>query len=364
MGYVWIIRQLSPEVREQQLLCRVPVYGSLSFLNREGNPTNKGVNTGDVWSFRSYIEGATKSAAIWRISGLTAETLVPVDDPAAKGEKTPGLLFETRFEAFRSHKGVIGTGLLAQVQFVNEEKKLRVPIKAFPVTEYHGDLLGVPRKISYFDNEAKLPRTFDLLDDLAPDGNLRIDVQCLNSGQYLGMARPDLFIRTPDRSFATGYFKAATGIWLMMVLLAMLGVTVSCSVKGPIAALFTFSILIVGHWLRELMAKLVDGTLSGGGPIEAIYRMVTRKNQMVELDEAWWVPVVKGVDGVARECLWLAQQVIPNFDYYNMSAYVANGFDVNFSAAMLPSILITAGFVLPCLIIGYYSLRLRELETK
>jgi len=110
--------------------------------------------------------------------------------------------------------------------------------------------------------------------------------------------------------------------------------------------------------------KLVDGTLSGGGPIEAIYRMVTRKNQVVPLDEVWWVPPMKGVDAVAKECLWLAQQVIPNFDYYNMSAYVANGFDVSFSAALLPSIMVTAGFVLPCLIIGYYSLRLRELESK
>jgi len=216
VGYVWINRQLPPEVRQSQLVCRVPVYGKLSFLNREG-VVDSGINVGDVWKFREYIEGATKAAAIWEIDGVNESMLVPVKDPQT-GEMTQGLLFETRFESFRSHKGVIGRGLLAQMRFVNDEKKLRVPIPAFEVLEYRGNLEGVPRKISYRDEEAREMRTVDLIDDLAAGGKLRVEVQCLNSGQYLGMARPDLFIRTPDRHFAHGYFKASAGIWLMMVL--------------------------------------------------------------------------------------------------------------------------------------------------
>jgi hypothetical protein len=278
VGYLWLIRTLPADVREKQLVCRVPVYGSLSFLSREGNPSNKGINTGDVWSFRSYIEGATKSAAIWDIEGVSEEVLTPVTD-ANSGETAPGLQLETRFEAFRSHKGVIGKGLLAQLRFINEEKNLRVPVPAFEITEYRGNLIGIPRKISYFDEEAKVPKTVDLLDELTVNGKLRIEVQCLNSGQYLGMARPDLFIRTPDRDFAVGYFKATTGIWLMMLLLATLGVTTSCFVKGPVATLLTFSILVVGHWLRELMEARHGSTT--GEPFESIYRMITT-NQVVD----------------------------------------------------------------------------------
>jgi hypothetical protein len=47
-----------------------------------------------------------------------------------------------------------------------------------------------------------------------------------------------------------------------------------------------------------------------------------------------------------------------------MSPYVANGFDVDWNAAMLPSIAVTLAYLVPCLIIGYYSLKLRELESK
>jgi len=41
-----------------------PIYGKLSFLDRQGNPASSGINVGDVWTFRSYIEGSTKAAAI------------------------------------------------------------------------------------------------------------------------------------------------------------------------------------------------------------------------------------------------------------------------------------------------------------
>jgi hypothetical protein len=47
-----------------------------------------------------------------------------------------------------------------------------------------------------------------------------------------------------------------------------------------------------------------------------------------------------------------------------MSPYVANGFDVPWSAALLPSLAMTLAYLLPCLLIGYYSLTLRELESK
>ncbi len=364
VGYLWLYRQIPQDVRKQELICRVPVFATLSFLNREGNPSNKGVNTGDVWDFRSFIEGATKSAAIWDFQGIGPEALVPVED-STTGEIGPGLLLEVRFESFRSHKGVIGKGLLAQLRLSNPEGTIRPTIPPIEVAEFRGNLVAIPRKISYFDDGAKATKTVDLLDDLVgPKGELRIETQCLNSGQYLGMARPDLFIRTPDRHFAVGYFKAVMGIWLMMALMTMIGVTTSCFVKGPVATLCTFMMLAVGHWMRELMEKIVSGEQQGGGPLESVYRMVMHLNQVTELDPAWWVKPVKFLDRAAIEFLWLCKQVIPNFDYFDMDGYVANGFDVNFGAAMVPSLLITAGFVLPCLLIGYYSLRLRELEAK
>ena len=47
-----------------------------------------------------------------------------------------------------------------------------------------------------------------------------------------------------------------------------------------------------------------------------------------------------------------------------MREYVIKGFDVSWEAALLPGIITTAAYILPCLIVSFYSLKLRELEAK
>lgn len=352
VGYIWIQRQLPPEV---QLVSRVPVYGKISYLNREGRGTDehgnefRGLNTGDIWEFRGYIEGATKSRAIWDFQNVT---------PSDK------IKLESRFEAFRTHKGEMGKGLLCRFIFVNEDKGLRVPMPAFEVAEFTQNVNEYDRKLTYYDENAREMKTVDLFDDLAPDGNLRIEVQALDAGQYIGMAQSDLFLRMPDRSFFSGYAKSTLGIWLLLILVVVLGVTASCFVKGPVATLLVFSLLIVGQGFREFMGKLVAGQQEGGGPFEATYRLVKHMNPTTALPETTLSWVIQQVDAVMINGLWLVQNIVPNFGYFNMSPYPANGFDVPWSAALLPSIVVTAAYLVPCLLLAYYSLSLRELEAK
>ena len=59
-----------------QLQARVPIYGKLSFLDETGKPKEKGINVGDEWTYRSFIEGRTAAAAIWTFDGLS-EDLFP-----------------------------------------------------------------------------------------------------------------------------------------------------------------------------------------------------------------------------------------------------------------------------------------------
>ena len=54
------------------LRARVPVYGKLRFLNRKGLP-GEGVNVGDEWTCRSYIEGGTLAAAVWTFQARCSE---------------------------------------------------------------------------------------------------------------------------------------------------------------------------------------------------------------------------------------------------------------------------------------------------
>jgi hypothetical protein len=277
------------------------------------------------------------------------------------------LALQTGFEAFRTHKGIINSGLLCELTLVNPDTKLRVPLPPFEVAEYRGDAnqTAVPRTISYYDSEKKETKSADLLTDIVSNGGLRVEARCLNQEQFLGMARPDLFVRIADRPFIVGFFKALSGVWLEAIIVVMIGVAASCFLKGPIATLLTFAVLIVGQGFRELIEKIVTGQNLGGGPLESIYRMVTHMNQTVSLELSKPVETsIKLTDKGVENGLWLVQQTFPNLTYFNMSPYVAKGFDVDFRAAILPAIAVTVAFLIPCVLLGYYALKLRELESK
>src|SRR5690606_25374087 len=73
-GHIWIKRQVPPDA-QSLLVSRVPIYGELDFTDKTGNP-GQGVNTGDIWEFRSYIEGATAASAIWTFENITPEQMI------------------------------------------------------------------------------------------------------------------------------------------------------------------------------------------------------------------------------------------------------------------------------------------------
>ncbi|MFH1301822.1 MAG: hypothetical protein ABIK07_12245 [Planctomycetota bacterium] len=355
VGYIWINRQV-PASAQYKLVSKVPVYGAISFTDREGASTAAGINVGDIWMYRSYIEGATKARAVYKFKGI--------DESDAINDK---LVLQSSFEAFRTHKGNMGAGgILYQFIFVNDDKNLRVPSRPLINKEYSDNVLEINRKLKDDNAEGGTGAELDIFTDLVDkDGNLTVEVQCLEAGQLLGMARPDLFIRTPDHAFLSGYSKAVFGIWLPMVIVIMLGVTISCFVKGPVAILTTLTIVMVGFMSKEYMNELLSGQMQAAGAIEAWYRLITHMNSQTALPDGPVKVIIGIVDGGIINFLWLCQQIIPNFGIYsNMREYVIKGFDVSWDAALLPGIITAAAYILPCLIVSFYSLKLRELEAK
>ena len=245
---------------------------------------------------------------------------------------------------------------------------LQAESSPFPVHEYKVNIYDVPRTLpnkSEGSSAAAQKPNLDLFDDLTHGGELRVAVFCLDPGQYVGMARPDLFIRTPDRPFLSGYSKAVCGIGLMLLLVVVLGVTASTFVKGPVATLLTTTLILVGLSFHPFLGKLVtDLGGKGYGAIESMVRIVEHKNPTVELEESRAIDVMKGTDKVILGGLWTVYQTMPNFNVYAFAPYVANGFDVPFDAGLLPAMAMTLAYILPCLFIGYFSLRFRELEAK
>jgi hypothetical protein len=351
VGYVWIVRQI-PANSQALLTCRVPVYGGMRFIDRNGDANVAGINVGDIWAFRSYIEGASKARAQWKFFNVD-ETMLDQDG---------NLNLENSFSAFRSYKGDMTRPLFYDVKLYNEDTKLSYTTDPRPVNEFRSKLDKIPRKITVDDKQ------YDILNDFVnkkDQSSLMIEVACIDREQYIGMARSDLFIRMPDRPFWVGYSKAVLGIALTVILVSMMGVAASTIVKGPIATILTFVVYVLsGKNAHQFMDQLVTGQVQGGGFMESIYRLVMHMGPSQELPENPAFRVVKFFDWTLNNFLWLCKQVIPRLQYFNMPEFVANGFDVPWQSSILPSLLVTSAFIVPCVMLGYFALRIRELESK
>ena len=371
VGYAWVLRVV-PARAQRQLISRVPLYvdpQNFHMLKEDGTEF-AGINVGDVWDFRRFINGGTKERVVWEFTNLQAE------DFPGDGD----LRLEYEFEAFRSYKGDIDTEIEFSVDLVNEASQLRVRLGVYPVNEFTSEvvhdlpkgktenLISIPRVISYGETRDK--KTADLFKDVVQGGKLRLEIACLDASQYLGVNHLALFVRRPDRSFAVGYWKTILVIWLLLVLTITIGTTASCFLKGPVATLATFGLLILGTFLKaSLVSRLAtyfsqSGTVVGGGSVEAFYRLIMGMSESGPLEETITKKVILTLDAGVYAMLYLAQYVIPDIRYFDGAAYTANGFDVPFGLCIFPSVLITLGFFIPAYIIGYFGLQVRELEAK
>jgi len=353
IGFIWIQRTLPSDAREA-MVCRVPIYGSLGFLDSSGIQTDKGVNVGNVWDYRSYIAGATKARAIW--------TFENIDQRMLEGDS---LLIESRFEAFRTTKGTIGEEVGIELTLVNPETETRIRRPSFTIEEFKNNLIEVPFKLSSYDEETDQYIDHDLREEILNAPQFQVEIRCLDASQYLGMATPDLFLRLPDNSFLTGYSKALFGQWLLLVLIVSISVAISCMVKGPVAMMSTAAILLIGLLFSSTLQEQITGQALGGGPLESLLRTVAHYNetQPIAPDDLVGQAAI-GVDVVLTQLLRAVNQIIPDISTFNMSSFVAKGFDVSSVAAIYPSIAVTLAYLIISILWGYYSLKLRELESK
>jgi hypothetical protein len=388
VNYFWLIRQI-PERLRDQLVARVPIYVSnevdpnftdpqtgrmglknFYFLDRSGARVVSGINVGDPWEYRSYIEGQTEARAIWTFTGLNVDEL----------KQLGGLPLEHRFEAFRTYKGDIALQTRFRMTLENPETKFRVTLKElFPVREYatggRERVLEIPAQIPYRDSyrvgaEEKVADLFSEL--ISPDGRLTVEIACVEPQQFIGVNPADLFVRLPDRSFAMNYVKAMAGIWMLIMLLVCFGTSASCFVKGPVATLLCTGIIILGYFLggqlEEQRAQLLTtGKIDGGGPIESLYRLVTKASEMPDNLGA---KAVEATDNAAFALLNVTRMILPDLrsfrteaDETQLGLDISRGFDIP-PMAMFYRFLTLLGYFVPLVVLGYFSLQLRELEHK
>jgi len=358
------------------LVARVPLYGKLMFRDRDGFDVAKGINVGDEWTYRSYIQGGTPAAAVWTFSGLTRDRF-----PDKK------ISVEMNLGVFRTYKGNIERGVLGSLSLRNPKTGLTVEVEVFESKEFVPLRLEVPLEITKFsscqlvvrkskaeggsvqfspaddqiDPRVLRQQRFDVFDDLVSDGQLEVWLRCLEPAQYFGAAQPDLYIRGRDASFAWNFVKGCLGIWVQMVLVVGFGVMFSTFLSGPVAMIATAG-SVVGGFSSEFMAKLARGETLGGGPIESAIRMVQQDNMISELPGGMGTDVTRMSDSVARFFLRIISSFLPPFDHLGYADYVAYGYNISPSLLAVHLVMLL-GFLLPLVIVGYFFLKTREVAA-
>ena len=334
-----------------QLQARVPIYGKLAFRDDTGAPKERGINVGDEWTYRSFIQGRTSAAAIWTFSGLSAEEFPESRFPT-------GIPVEMTIEVFRTHKGNQEKGVAGTISLCNPKTGKKVFLRNFNAQKFATDLQMLPRSFVTAGADGKA-ETIDLFRDLvSDDGQLQVILQCLEAKQYFGMAQPDLYIRAADNSFAWNFFKGYLGVWLQMVLVICLGVMFSTFLSGPVALLATMFVIVLGLFSGYVM-ELASGKMVGGGPFESVQRIMTQDNMISDLEPGIKTNVIKTLDQTTAVMMRYLSAVVPNVSENDYVDHVAHGFNVG-QDLLLRCILCEGAYLLPVLLLGYLALKQRE----
>ena len=334
------------------LLARVPKYGKLRFKDRGGKDMERGINVGDEWTYRSFIEGGTHAAAIWTFAGLREE-----DFPAALFPK--GLPLELTIEVFRTYKGDLTRGIPGSLSVCNPRTGKTVEVRIFAAKKFATDVQYIPRTLLDKNGER-----IDLFRDLVDDGKLEVWLRCLDSAQYFGAAQADVYFRARDASFEGNFLKGYLGIWLQMILVIGLGVMFSTFLSGPVALIATVGTVAAGLF-RDFIVELASGKMLGGGPTEALDRILQQQNLITDMEPGLKTNVEKTVDWMLERFFGVFASLLPDFTRFSFADYVSYGFNIPCSLAGGDDLLWQAafralGFLLPVFVAGYLILKTRE----
>ena len=298
---------------------------------------------GKEWTYRSFVEGGTPAAAVWTFHNVTPERF------------RDGLPVEMTIRVFRSHKGTITRGITGSLVVKNPQTGRSSREQTFPAKDAIIDRHDIPVQLTDSQGES-----LDLFKDLVADGDVQIEVRCLEPAQYFGMAMPDLYLRAKDASFELNLLKSFFGIWLTMVFVISFSVMFSTFLSGPVAMMSTVAVLIIGLFTQNIL-DLANGITQGGGLFESIIRIAKQQNMTLEMDEGLTRTVVQSVDHVLLFIMKGIALMLPDLSKFNEAFItpVAKGFDISNDAVGVWAV---RGLAYLCVVfvVGYFFLKTRE----
>ena len=353
---------------------RVPIYSSdLTFYDREGEISNKGINVGKESKRRGYVDGGSA-----RNRSTLSRAVFSFED--VRRDRFPDLDFvpiDLDLGVYRSYKGDIEKRVIGGLQFESipdkpdVENKFISEIIDFETKEFSIQTLPVPKKIIGRivapDGSLVEEGAYDLFDDFAGEnGKLMIVLTCRDINQYIGVGKSDAYLRGRDQAFWWNFLKGYIGIWCQLMIMIALGVALSTFLGSPLVILSAVAVMIVGFnskFIRKLAEVDVQGNLineGGGGPIESFVRMVTQKNTMINLDAGVFDTIIEKLDYLLITMMQMLTYLAPNFGDLNFSDYLVYGYAID-NNQLLIGIVITIAFLFGLTLLGYFCLKTREI---
>jgi hypothetical protein len=388
---LYVLRGVDPLAAEESLKARDPLYGELHYENVAGQVENKGINVGKEWDYRSHISGGDpgqpKLFAVWEFPSIP-RTLT--------GRQR--VRCEFAFDIYRTNKGAENQAIPCRFTFVTaaykagndaryqKERETQLAVEkdhspekvaaidaeavrkfgyyevpSFGVVDYHTQWFEIPGAV--LDAAAASTSSATSAEQTAAPLRVRVDV--LIPSQFVGMAKHDLYLRMDDPEaaadtlwFSVNYFKAAVGVWLVMLLVIGVAVALSTNLSGVIALLVCWIVFMSGanrDFIKELATKS-----NVEGPWRSLYKIAKREPGAGWVDDSAVAKAATQGDMVFRWVFRRFLDVIPDPAGLDVTHYVANGFNIPW-LELLGMVGLSLGYLVPWFVLAYYLLRWREI---
>jgi hypothetical protein len=376
VSLIYIFREINPKAAAESLRARVPLYGRLE-LEDAGRRDFQGRAIGREWRYRRYIGGGPDSLhrAVWVFPELPADL-----------STRPRVPCEFAFDIFRmsrgqeAQKGVLCTLSFRTWQWQEERQRKQYeqerasagldPAALDQLAEKYGIYEDTRKVIDYHTLQVEVPGGLFRNAQAAGRGRLtpalEVQVKCEDRGQYLGVARSDLYLLEADGSFSANFFKGAVGLWCRLCL--VIGIAVACStfltgVVSWLLAMFLYGAGLFQGFIRELALGKDEAGFRTVGPTEAAIGFASRTPGGVPLEATPTVQVATALDEAYR---WFLRNfllnVVPDVDRFSWTNHVAEGFNVSL-ADLAINLLMLITYLLPWAVLAYYLIKNREVAS-
>jgi hypothetical protein len=265
----------------------------------------------------------------------------------AEALHSPPIPLEMNFNIYRTTKGEIGEPVHASLVVRNPRPNVAPHRDFLPIHEYYTDKRLIPSRVLVGSN-----------------GYLRVEVQCFSPNQYLGMSESDLYLLARQGRFWDNYLRGLFGVWLQAMVLVAIGVFAGSFLSWPVALVTTLAFFVAGQAAFTFLQQIaiLSDRIQGGGPFEALIRLLAHDNLQTELAPTLSVVIAKSADALAIPIMSRLVYLVPNFAAMDVSNTVADGFAVTWAQAFW-GLLLALGYALPFSVAGYFILKNREVAA-